>query len=439
MSSSASCIEPNFPVPCILYEIGNCPEEPLDESTSSATSSGSTSETTSECGHPYRGMRDRPRPWYGVDTANFTMGGIVQYFWVPPSKLPIRKHSHLAFTWDPVGHFKYVELDNNKIPRTILWDKDKPVEQADQSSSSGSFCYVENSDRDDPSEISGLELHQKANCIVRVMALRGGYGCMNPCAGSSIASSIVSECPSSGPNSTRTIPIVFPEEELLCDGLNAITPVDPTMTNRLSELAMEIDPAGHLARVYWGGRNECDDNPCVWNRDDPPPGMANVVVPVIQSSFRYGPLDEASFDVWLLHFDPIGHYMYASAYMRICSCPPTCSHRWCESSDMPQPFCVCRDLCLITEGCEGLASSPATCPATVSIPCELALIEQCISAISSPGNCNYIWTLECCPLPVLDPDILVSSLADASDVINRGCLYSGDSAPRTCETHRSEI
>lgn len=414
------------PLPCISQEIGLCPDIPEPSSSGVVVCAGSGFGVAG-C---YKGLRDFPRPAQCVPRAGFEMGKLVQYFWVPAYREPLIAHSHLAFIWDSTGQFKFIYLDNNKTPIHVLWDRDDPKRQ-DESSGALVSSGASGSSGDVSTTITVNR--NKVGALVRVMALRGLYECLN-------ARGAVQ--PSSGSIGTAIedspVHVYFPAETLLCMGeygsVNAISVVDPSMSNVVSEIALEIDSAGKLCRVYWGGLNVGDPNPMVWDRDNPPTDdQPGVIIPVIQSSFRWAPDDWGSFDVWVLHFDSCGNYIGACLYMRVCLCQISCSREDCpNTSDMPQPFCHCRDLCLITHGCEGLAYGPHECPATVGIDCNQSLIDACPD-IAEPGNCTYTWQGGCCPIPVSsDPNLLVLDGPSAGVIRNNGCLYFGGQATVDC-------
>ena len=420
------------PVPCIEAEIGDCPAP--DDTVDSTGIVFCT--PMRSC---YRGLRDYPRPWFGMHRPGFMIGGIVQYFWVPAYHNPILVHSHLAFTFNSEGHFKYVELDNHKIPRHILWDLDKPNPQVSELQASSSCPVTHIVPAIDAESSTGLR--NTKGCIVRVMALQGLYDCVQP--------SGVSSNPHSFPvidPETWPVKVVFPAETLTCtveggsSGLNIINMVDPSMTNIASEMALEIDSVGHLCKVYWGGMNKCDANPLAWDRDNPPPNQPGVTIPLMQSSLRWGLDDSGSFDIWLLHFDSVGHYMFSCLYMRICMCQPSCTRDDCHgTSSIPQPFCVCKDLCLILGYCEGGAASiNQLCPDTASIDCDIALHSECPS-VQDSGFCIYDkipGPAGCCDANVTEPPqerLELDQRSDPGDP-NKGCFYLGETATRTCTT-----
>lgn len=61
-----------------------------------------------------------------MDTAGFTLFGVVQFWWLNDSLSIDRRHSCLIYNWDSVGKLKEIQLDNYKplIPRTTLWYRD---------------------------------------------------------------------------------------------------------------------------------------------------------------------------------------------------------------------------------------------------------------------------------------------------------------------------
>lgn len=375
------------PDPCISKEVGVCPVED--------TSSSSDSSEATSC---IRGYRDCPRPWFEDDIPGFTIGGIVQYFWVPDSFEPVRRHSYLSFNWDSLGHLKTVELDDFKIPRRFLWDRDEPVPGEDEQ-----ICL-------DSSSLISSGATDKTGTLIRTFALQGTYGCVN-----------TGDSSSSSPQGKHSVPTIFPYEEFKCfgDSSNPGTfgAVDSTLSETISEMALEFDSLGHLVRVYWGGLYKCDPNPVLWDRDDPPANTVGVSVPFLQQSERQP--GDVSWDLWILHFDSLGHYQYSCAYLRACACEPTCSHEFCESS-IPQPVCVCRPLALITPACESVTSGPIDCPATVTVDCAKALIAECLDDILEPGDCVYTWTLECRPRGELEYSATSSGDADVNEV----CYYT---------------
>ncbi len=375
--------------------IGNCPPPPGSE-----TSSGVS---------PCNGFRNSPDEGELDDYLGFTISQCIQFFWAGK---PLRPHSLHALRWTSDGSFKIVEMDDGESPIRILWDRDYvfpkiyphgPLEE--------SSCPIELPFRTESSDL--VEDLETAGCIVRVQALQGTYG-----EHSSVGSLVKPEA--SGQTSSAFgghVKVRFQKERLLfCS--EPISSVDPTLTDAISELAMEFDSTGRLKRVFWGGEEECDTNPIVWDRDEDS-DVPGVIVPIM--AFREGDIQIGSpgdFNLWLVYFDSCGKYMHRCLYAKLCGCVISNTR---VSGSSQQPVCFCLDLCIATGFCPGPIEGPR-CPSTASVDCLTSLYPPCRDDVDEPGFCLYEWTGGCCnPWEVSgQSDVWIVSGDDLSVI---GCHY----------------
>lgn len=336
-------------------------------------------------------------------TAGVQFDGVVQFFDLTGWPIyPLRRHSCLVFAWDSNGKLVELELDNYKgdIERTTLWSRDFDASSPDEQVSADLFFDESSCPVDLPFVAASSDTPNKvAGFVVRTMCLTGRW--------KHDSSEHILSCDTA----TGEVPIWNGAVELDC--AEEISSYDPTVGDVATEMAWEFDSSGCLMRIYWGGVDACEPNPCVWDRDKPPPRTAGVVVPVLK--FLNDEQDN-NFEIWHIHFTSNGTYIRSCLYARICGCetaPPSSS----------PPACLCEEFaCVVTGNCTR-PEDENYCPATATF--------TCAEAAENAENCEPIEDLycvysrddTCCGQP--GPSSLASWVPSSSSGAE-SCQYSGD-------------
>jgi hypothetical protein len=312
--------------------IGDCPSEGLFD-----PSAGLIPPSNREVS-PCFGWRDAPDtfPDYATfadplrdDPSGFRIDGIVQFFFredwlIDPGFNPL-KHSCITMKWDPCGKLVVIQFDlfrpvAGPAP-AVLWERNSAKDQQQRPSSAivdTAGCPIL-----PPSSSPPSTYEPTAGCLVRFFALRGTYGrTLDSCGPGEPPPSMIPSCScqqSSDESRCGSVTTYF-DAVSMCFNLE-LKEIDPTLEDKSSEIALRFDSAGNLMRVYFGATESCAQNPCVWNRDDPPEGTSGVVVPLLQFvNDSLTPAPNNNFRLLQVHFDSTGKYKRTCRYATFCGC-----------------------------------------------------------------------------------------------------------------------
>lgn len=346
----------------------------------------------------------------------FSLEGVIQFFNHPgyPSATT-REHSAVTFHWDSIGKLQWFELSNytGDIILSPLWIRDNLRDHPRDRDLllASSSCPI-NPGTLPLTQLPSSDFHESSGFFARVFSLLGSY--LDAQSSDYELPAGIGTTPLSSDREDSLIKNQYYQAEITQCGSDIISSLETGLTGHAREMVLEFDSTGHLKCVYFGDTDYCDEIPLLWDRDNPPPNTAGVVVPVLKLRNNCTNLADG-LEIWLIHFSSIGTYIRSCLYMTLCGCTITDNR---PTGDAPP--CICDDrMCLVTGNCTR-DFEPDFCPDTVTLPCSF----QAINAANCQPIANlycYLSYSECCAFPAG----IKSSVVGSTDPNDEACLFEG--------------